>query len=471
MMDMASQLLAKGVSADTRASAMTMLVRGETYLSKWAALDEHFNEAVKIAESPTHGILVHDLFFNPKAGPRIHLLCATKNIDSLVERRIQSIERPRINTRYPLRIGFLSSDFREHAVSTAFVRCFELLCRRKRISVYAYSLANPENRHDLLRARIKDASHCFVDISTFSTESIAQRIRNDEIDVLVDMNGLTANNRIAVLVHKPARVIVNYLGFPGTTGTEFHDWIIGDSTVTPEGEELYFSEKIWRLPDTYMPTDDSRPPPVAPRKSEAGLPEESFIFACFNSNRKINAEVFDAWCDILNKVPGSMLWLRACPETAQENLFKTAGERGVERKRIVFAPWCRSPAEHLARIALADLSLDTWPYNMHVTCADTLFAGVPVLTLKGRTFPGRVAESILNAAGLADLVSATKEAYIATAVRLAMDRERLNDIKKRVLWSRDNSPLFNSTTMAHSLERALVGIYEKETGVNMSADE
>jgi len=469
VVDLALQVLTNKIPANTRASAMTMLVRGEAYLSQWRAFNKHSNQVIKIVEGSAHGILAYDLFLNPKAVSRTHLLCATKNAESTVANKGRLLEQPTYNRHYPLRIGFLSSDFRKHVVSSTFVRCFELLCRRERLSVYAYSTANPENSQDPLRIRIKEASDYFVDVSSFSLERLAQKIRDDQIDILVDLNGHTANNRMGVFSYRPARVNVNYLGFPGTTGSRFHDWILGDQFVTPESEEACFSEKIWRLPDTYMPTDDSRILIASPSKAEAGLPDENFIFACFNSNQKITPDVFDVWCEILRKVPDSVLWLRECPNEAQENLVKSARERGIENTRIIFAPWLKSPKDHWGRVALADLSLDTWPYNMHVTCVDTLFAGVPVFTLKGKTFPGRVAESILNAAGLADLVFETREKYIAMAVHLAMNPDRLKSLKNRIRWSQTNSPLFNSARMTNSLEKAFIGIYEQETGIKLQA--
>jgi len=467
VIDVASQLLAGTISTDTRASATTMLVRAETYLSRWEALDSHFAQMVELVESRTQGIFAQDFFYNPQADLRTHRLCAATNTASAIAIGRSAVTPPATNGRCPLHVGFLSSDFREHAVSNAFVRCFELLCARKRLKVHAYSTANPTDGKDPLRARIVTAAHAFVDMSATAIESMAKKIRDDGIDVLVDLNGHTANSRIRVFALRPARVNVNYLGFPGTTGSGFHDWIIGDPVVTPDGEEAHFSEKIWRLPHTYMPTDDRRERTVAPTPANVELPVGHFVFACLNSNRKLNADVFDVWCEILRKVETSVLWLRACPPEAQENLLKNAEKRGVKRTRIVFAPWRKSMTDHLARVSLADLALDTWPYNMHVTCADTLYAGVPVLTLKGRTFPGRVAESILRAAGLADLVAETRGDYVAMAVQIATDPARLADLKRRVLQSRTMAPLFNSTMMTSALEEALIGIYEKETGITL----
>lgn len=467
----ALEMLSKPLADGTRASVLTLLIRGETYLSKWESLDVHFEQATALVESTARGILVQDLLANPNADAGTLLRCAIRNCDEAAPGGRQPAGRAVGNARYPLRVGFVSSDLREHAVAVAFVRCFELLSARTSLTLYAYATARPKNPHDPLTARFRRAAGRFVDASALSTRCLAQRIRDDRIDVLVDLNGHTANHRIEVFSYRPAPVQVNYLGFPGTTGSGYHDWIVGDRFVTPAGEESCFTEKIWRLPNSYMPTDDTRVSTLAPSRAQAGLPEDKFVFACFNSNRKINADVFDAWCTILRAVPRALLWLRACPADAQENLTNQAQARWIGPERLVFAPWCTSATDHLARIALADLALDTWPYNMHVTCVDTLFAGVPVLTLKGRAFPGRVAESILNAAGLADLVAETRDDYIALAVQLATDADRRETLRQRVRSARSTAPLFDSAAMAHTLETALIAMYERETGVRLSNPE
>lgn len=347
-----------------------------------------------------------------------------------------------------IRVGFVSADFRTHATSLLLVQTLERL-DRSRFEVVLYS-HGPDDA-SALRHRMVAAADQFVDCQRMNLPQQAQRIRADGIALLVDMSGYTQNTRLDVFALRPAPVQALWLAYPSTTGGDFIDYVIGDPVLTPMAHAADFSEHIAQLPVCYEPTDEQRehPEPVGSRAA-CGLPDDAFVYACFNQSYKITEEVFSRWCRILHRVPGSVLWLLVPQEEIQAALQAQAAARGIEHHRLVFAPFV-SPAEHLARLPQADLFLDTFPYGAHTTCSDALWMGLPVLTQVGRSFSARVAASLLSAVGLPELAVADPQDYETLAVRLAEDRQALTDIRDHLWDNRRDLPLFDNARFSQEL--------------------
>ena len=349
-----------------------------------------------------------------------------------------------------IRLGFLSGDFCEHATSVLLVEVLEQI-DRSRFETFAYCFS-PEDRSEL-RHRVVRSFDRFLTITDMSDAEAARRIHTDGIDVLIDLKGYTKNSRPAILAYRPAPIQVNYLGYPGTMGN-FADYILADAVVAPMEHQAAYSEKIVHLPNCYQPNDRQRaiaPGPVS--RAANGLPDDAFVFCSFNNSYKLNPGTFDVWMRLLRQVPGSVLWLLGSSDLMRDNLRREAEARGVEGGRLVFAG--RLPfAEHLARHALADLFLDSLPCNAHTTTSDALWAGLPVLTCIGETFAGRVAASLLGAAGLHDLVTASLDDYEAVALSLAREPVRLRTIRERLIATRQSCALFDSRRYTRNLEQS-----------------
>ena len=358
---------------------------------------------------------------------------------------------------HKIRIGYLCGEFRSQATSILMTRVWELHDKSK-FEIFAFD--NGWDDGSEYRQRIADAFSNIFDISRLSDLDVAKLVQQNEIDILINLNGFFGFARQGVFAYKPAPIQVNYLGFPGTMGIKYMDYIIADKVVIQEESKIHYVEKIAYLPNSYQANDDMRK--ISDRKfskAELGLPEDAIIFACFNNNYKITPATFDSWVRILSLVKGSVLWLLADNPTAKDNLTKEAFARGIDSCRLVFAE--RLPiAEHLARHALADLFLDTLPYNAHTTCSDALWAGLPVLTLMGQTFPGRVSSSLLSAIGLSELVTHTKSEYEALAIELATNPKKLADIKFKLINNRLITPLFDTPVFTNNLEAAYIKMYE-----------
>ena len=289
---------------------------------------------------------------------------------------------------------------------------------------------------------------------------VAALIRAMEIDIAVDLNGYTKDNRTGVLAFRPAPIQVNFLGYPGTIGADYLDYIIADRFVIPEAHRTYYSEKVVYLPDTYQANTKRRVADKIYTRAEAGLPESGFVFCSFNNTHKITPEIFEIWMRLLHRVEHSVLWLLEDNSYAVSNLRREAEARGVSSDRLIFAPR-KKLADHLARQRLADLFLDTLPYNAHTTASDALWMGLPVLTCPGHTFPGRVAASLLNAIGLPELVTDSLAAYETLALALARDPARLAAIKIKLATHRDTFPLFDTGRFTRNLEAAFVEMWRR----------
>jgi len=360
--------------------------------------------------------------------------------------------RPRLLSGARLRIGYLSADFHTHATSFLAAGLFEAHDRRH-FEVVGYS-TGPDDRSPL-RARVAKAFDRFVDAATWSAPQLAEAIRTDGIDILVDMKGHTAAASPRVLALRPAPIQAHYLGYPGTVGGGLCDYLIGDAIVTPPAHADDYTETLALLPGSYQVNDRSRPIAAPPPRAALDLPGDAVVLCCFNSTYKIGPEVFDAWARILAAVPASVLWLLV-PDGSHPaigNLRREAVRRGVDARRLVFAT-ARPNPEYLGLYRHADLFLDTWPYNAHTTASDALWAGCPLVTSRGETFAGRVAASLLHAVGLPELVADDVEGYVRTATALASDPAERARLRQWLEGPGRQSALFDTTATTRALEAA-----------------
>ena len=350
-----------------------------------------------------------------------------------------------------LRIGYVSGEFRHQATSILMV---ELLERHDRGRFEVIGFDNGHDDGSDLRRRIESAFDRLLPIAALDDAAAAALVREQGIDVLVNLNGFFGNTRTGVFNLRPAPVQVNYLGFPGTMGAPFMDYLIADRWVIPESSHAHYSEAIVTLPDCYQPNDTRRriSEEVLTRR-DVGLPDVAFVFCCFNNTYKLTPQVFAVWARLLKQVPGSVLWFFGWVPEAAVNLAGHCREHGIEPERIVVAPFW--PQErHLARLPLADLFLDTYPYNAHTTGSDALWAGLPVLTCTGDTFPSRVGASLLSAVGLPELITHSLVEYEALALRLAREPALLAGLRQRLAASRAQAPLFDMPRLARHIESA-----------------
>ncbi len=365
---------------------------------------------------------------------------------------------PKRPHRAKIRLGYFSGDYRNHPIALLVAGTIEAHDRNK-FEVYGFSFG-PDTQ-DGTRKRMERAFDTFIDVRGRSDREIAGQARNLEIDIAIDLAGHTSQARAPVFAMRAAPIQVNCLGYPGTMGTGYHDYLIGDRTVMPEGIRPHYLESVVYMPHSYQPNDHARvdSEPV-PSHAELGLPAKGFVFCCFNNNFKITPDIFDIWMRILKQVEGSVLWLFEDNPTAVANLRAEAERRGIAAKHLVFAP--RAPhGAHMARHRAADLFLDTLPYNAHTTAADALWMGLPVLTCTGVAFAGRVAASLLNALDLPELITSSLDEYEASAVAFANNPSRLAALKRRLSERRLTSPLFNAELYARHIEEAFTRMYER----------
>jgi len=357
-----------------------------------------------------------------------------------------------------IRIGYLSGEFRDQATSVLITQLFELH-DKNRFELFAFDSGWDDG--STIRGRIEKAFNQIIDIAGLQDLAAAATIKQRQIDILIDLNGYFGLARQGVLSHKPCPIQVNYLGFPGTIGADYMDYILADRHVIPPDHADFYAEKVVYLPDSYQVNDSKRNiAERTPSRAEFKLPETGFIFCCFNSSYKITPDVFDIWMRLLSKVGGSVLWLLENNEAASRNLRREAAQRGVAPGRVVFAAKIRLD-EHLSRHRLADLFLDTLPYNAHTTASDALWAGLPVLTCMGGTFPGRVAGSLLNAVGLPEMITHSLEHYEALALELATAPAMLSDIRARLARNRTTHSLFNTDRFRRHIESAYITMWER----------
>ena len=359
--------------------------------------------------------------------------------------------KPSLQAPKRVRVGFVSYDFRQHPVSQLVVELLEGLCRQQ-FEVLLYS-TGPDDATPL-RRRVQAAADHFVDLRGLSDQQAAERMRADGVELLVDLMGHTRGSRMGILARRPAPVQVAYLGYPASTGAPYIDYLIGDPLVTPLALAPLYSEKLAQMPLCFQPNGRWRPLPQPMTRAEAGLPDDAFVMCAFNHTYKIGPEAFDAWCAVLRDVPHAVLWLKETNQQLHANVRREAEARGVDPVRILWAK--NVPYEaHFSRLALADVFVDTWPYNAHTTAADALWAGVPVVTVYGNGFASRVAASALNAVGLAELALDTPDAYRCAITALALDPALLAGYRQHLVQQRLTLPLFDSQRYTQEMQTLL----------------
>jgi predicted O-linked N-acetylglucosamine transferase (SPINDLY family) len=367
-------------------------------------------------------------------------------------------KRPRASK---IRVGYFSADFHNHATTHLMAGVFE--CHDKTQFEWVVFSFGPDIQDDM-RLRVTQAFDQFIDVRMKTDKEIAELSRSMGIDIAVDLKGYTQDQRAGIFAYRAAPIQVNYLGYPGTMGAPFMDYVIADTTVIPQDRQAHFTEKVVYLPHSYFCNSyiSNQARQLAPAKeytrAQLGLPESGFVFCCFNNNYKITPTTFDSWVRILQQVPGSVLWLFEDNATAALNLRKEAVSRGLDPQRLVFAKKMPLP-DHLARHKLADLFIDTLPYNAHTTATDALWMGLPLVTLAGEAFASRVAASLLKALGMPELMTSSEEDYEAAAVELAMKPDQLQQIKNKLAAHRLTTPLFNTQLFTRHIESAYLQMY------------
>lgn len=375
-----------------------------------------------------------------------------------IERRREKLNV--LQPQPPIEIGYVSSDFRDHPTGHLMQHFFELH-DRERFSVHAYS-HGPDD-HSVYRESIRDGCDGFTDIRGLNDIDAAKRIANDNIDILIDLNVHITGERMGICAYRPAPIQISLLAFPGTSGADYYDFVVTDKIVTPLEDEKSFSEKFFYMPDTYFITNPKID--VSKRsfsRKECGLPETievGAVFACFNNSYKIEPNIFDAWLNVLRSLPGSVLWLFANNDVCQSNLRRFTSERGIDENRLVFAEDLPKP-EHLTRLSISDLALDTGIYGGHTTTADALFVSVPTITLQGSHFASRASGSILNALGLSELICKDLTAYESLARQITSNTETLLQLKKKIENNKTTHPLFCAKTYMCHFEDGLEAAYK-----------
>jgi len=357
-----------------------------------------------------------------------------------------------------LRIGYFSADFRAHPVM--YLMCQVLAEHdRDRFEIIAYSYG--PDQADPVRERSRAAVDEFIDVRSLSDLEVAEHARANKIDIAIDLTGYTEHCRSGIFAYRAAPIQINYLGYPGTMGADFMDYIIADQQLIPPSSQQYYSEKPLYLPHHYQAQDDRLAiASETPSRESLGLPEEGFVFCAINSSYKITPSVFSIWMRLLDRVEGSVLWLLKSNEWAQENLLKEASARGIDPQRLVFADKV-SHDVYLARFRQADLYLDTFVYNAGATASNALWAGLPVLTKRGEGYTARMAGSLLSSLGVEELITETEESYEALALALAEDPVRLETLRAKVCAQRETSPLFKTALFTRHLERGYEQAYER----------
>jgi protein O-GlcNAc transferase len=418
----------------------------------WNAV-EQLRPVVEAGVARGTAIVPPFLFLGFSGDPALQLRCAQNAIAEMGLPTVPPLWRGERYSHERLRIGYLSADYCQHPVALLIAKLIESH-DRSRFEVLGFSTGPDDG--SAIRGRMAKAFDQFHDLRGRGADESAQLIRAAEVDVLVDLTGHTEGDHFAILNHRPAPVQVNWLGYPGTNGALSLDYILADATVAPPGREPFFSEKIMRLPGCYFPTSYDPCPPASSRAA-AGLPATGFVFASFNNSWKITRDAFAAWLRLLKAVPDSVLWLLDANDAFRDNLRRAVSAAGLDPTRLIFAPRT-DPDSHLARQQLADLMLDTAPYNGHMTTSDALWAGVPLVTMLGTAFAGRVAASQLETLGLPELITASLQDYEVLALALAKDPARLAVLRAKLAAARASSPLFDAGRMRQNVEQALLAM-------------
>jgi protein O-GlcNAc transferase len=399
------------------------------------------------AMNPFNGLMVLD-------DPALQLLAA-RNWSRTFRRATPALRTDSGEGR--IRIGYFSADFKSHPMIHLMGQMFSLHDRdRFSVKAFAYNVGEGDEYTKDVRASVDE----YIDVDGMSDAEVAGLVQEHRIDVAIDASGYTAHCRTGIFALRAAPVQVNYLGYPGTMGAEFMDYIVADKMIVPAGSFQHYSEKVVWMPDSYSSRDTRVEVPFGAARKDEGLPENAFVFCSFNQSNKITPDVFSRWMDILRRVENSVLWLLRDNDDAAINLQRHAADRGIDPTRLIFAGK-RPQLEHLSRIRLADLCLDTLPYNAHTTANDALYVGVPILTLPGETFASRVCASLLKAVGMPDLIATDPADYVEQAVAIAGDPARLAGLRARLADTRRTGPLYDTPRYVRALEAAFTTMHER----------
>ncbi len=437
--------------------ALGLLTFAKLHSCEWSRLEEYSN---KVIEGVRNGkrVCKSQAFLAMSAEPEEHLQCARIFAQQYFPAQPPVWQGERYQ-HDRIRIAYVSPDFREHPVGHLTAGIFEQH-DKQRFELIAISLGLDDD--SALRQRMVKAFDRFIDVRQMRSLEIAQMMREMEIDIAVDLAGYTADSRTDLFSYRPAPVQVNFLGYSSTLGTDYFDYIIADQQIIPEEYKHCYSEEVVYMPDTYLPTDGSlQIAERTPSRQEHGLPADGFVFCSFNHDYKINPPVFDIWMRLLKQVPNSVLWLMKLNESAERNLRKEAERRGVSAERIIFATRVPKVEDHLARYRIADLFLDTSPYNAHTTTSDVLRAGLPVLTCRGKAFAGRVAAGLLTVVGLPELITDNLIAYERLALELARNPEKLQGLRAKLQENLKTTPLYDTVRYCRNLEDLYLAMWRR----------
>ncbi len=453
------------------AHALLQLIHLRLLSCQWSELDEMIDRFKKLTVETARSVPPMALMAieHSPIALRKYSRCWTQSVAKGLEETKKQVEfkfRPRVRDK--IRIGYISADFCQHPVSQLAVEMIEKHDREK-FSVYGYSIGVEDD--SALGKRIRNAFDQTTNLQPLAHHRAAQVIYDDEIDILIDLTGHTKNSRLQILSLRPAPIQIGYLGFPGTWGAEFIDYTIADRFVMNSELREYFDEHVVLMPHCYQVNPQwQRAECDRPSRKDEGLPETGVIYCCFNNSNKVTPEVFNRWMEILRRVPDSILWFRDYNSMQKENLAKEAHRLGIDPDRLIFAKRTQSLEQHYARLSLADLFLDTWPFNAHTTASDAIRAGVPLLTLAGSTFASRVAGSLMATMELTEMITESAEDYVELACALAADSHRLEEIKDRLKANLITTPLFDSEQFTENFESALTEIHRRSMEGEAVAD-
>ena len=434
--------------------ALSALMRAERCVGDWQHHKERLQQVLHAAahsDVPVNPFLMTIVCDDPALQRR-----AAELESALIGHNIQPLPftsaPARSHRKQRLRIGYFSADFHDHATSYLMAQMLESH-NRQQFEIFAYSFG-PNARQHAYRRRLERGVEHFHEVSALGARTIAKLARTHELDIAVDLKGHTRQGRPQIFAWRAAPLQVSYIGFPGTSGAPWLDYVVGDATVIPPDDETFYTEQVIRLPGCYQANDTLRAvatPGVS--RAKAGLPEDALVLCCFNSTFKIGPDIFQVWLRILKRVPHAVLWLFDKNRQVQNTLRQCAAEQGIAPERLVFAEYAPL-AEHLSRYRLADLFLDTAPYNAHTTASDALWVGLPVLTLSGRSFASRVGASLLSSLGLQELITHTLDDYENLALKLCNQPTRLQQLRQRVMQSPKRAALFDGRLLARLMESA-----------------
>jgi len=433
------------------------LLHNQMKIFEWTDLEQRcqsLKEKVLAGNKAGDPFSLLGLFDCPKLQKRCAEIYVTSELN--IATQIFSIVKRTPNKK--IRIGYFSMDFHEHPVSHLIADLIDLH-DRSRFAVYGFSFGARQN--DFMRQRLEAAFDEFFDVNHLNSIDITNLSRKHEIDIAIDLGGYTRDARPEIFSYRAAPIQINYLGYPSTIGN-FMDYFIGDEIVTPSSDRENFFEKIISLPNSFQVNPSVRPvSKQRTSKEHFGLPKESFVYCCLNSNWKITPEVFDSWVRILKSAKASVLWLNLGSETAKKNILKKFESKNIDARRIYFASRVPDLSDHLSRYEVADLFLDTFPYGAHTTASDALWAGLPVVTRSGKSFASRAAASLLTTVGLSELITYTAEEYEVLAIELAGNPEKLTRFKTHLIQVRSTTPLFNTALFARHIESAFEKAYDR----------